>query len=282
MREEMAQNTGNVNSTCSMTKNLVNYSDNSSLQNTQSTDTLYDKQVNNYLQNNYDSDHHDKHIKRSVYGINKNYNDNRDDEHQDYYNNDDEYDEDSMTDEITGINGKTPNYVECKNCEYDNTYSREFFLNNEMPCPIQPINYTDNELQNYRDDFFNFRNKTYQTSHGVDAIDILNEKILAGEGEFGVNKNMKKGQKISEIYDGMMASQYQRPDIQNPNTIHGQPNYDEISMAPRFKMNGGNGAYYTKDSWLYKNDRIMNGGEFYDGITGSDGDMSRHMAISYN
>lgn len=218
------------------------------------------------------SDINNEEIIRSIHGVNKQY---RDYDTASYDANELDESNGDSTDEIAGL-GKNWNTMDCIDCEYDNTYTREFMLNNDLPPPTQPRNYTEDEMQDYRDGFFNFRNKTYQSSHGVDSAEILNENILANNGEvYDVNEKAKKGERISDIYDAMTVGQYK-----NTNNMIA-PSYDRITLTPQFKMNGGNGAFLTNDNWMYKTDKVMNGGEFLDGITGSDSYRDNNMAISY-
>ena len=176
---------------------------------------------------------------------------------------DESIDMNAQIDEISGLASKTPNYQNCRSCENENTYTREFFLNNQQPCPPKIEKTTDQDQQKYMDNFFNFRNYTEQSSHGIDNIDILNTEYLATNGNMFQPKNDKgNGHKISDIYDAITADTHKTKDMMI------SPNYDNITMTPQFKMNGSNGAYYTDDTWLYKKDRVMNGGEFYDGVSG--------------
>jgi len=218
--------------------------------------------------------------------INKNYNDNIN--YVDTGITDPDNYADDHIDEITGIGAKTPNYTDCVSCGSDNTYVKEFVLNNNEPCPTIPKKFTNEDLQNYRDDFFNFRNKINQSSEGVNPIDILNERILAGQGDLAdmndPNNPVKlggnaQGQKISELYDSLTANSY-GPYHENCMI---SPNFDTINMSPQYKKYVGNGEYYTRDNWAYEKDRIMNGGAFFNDVTGADSDDFKDtpQAISY-
>lgn len=187
---------------------------------------------------------------------------------------DDTFDMNAQMDEITGLASKTPNQPNCRVCEYENTYTREFYENNQQPCPPKIEKMTDQEQQKYIDNFFNFRNFTEQNSHGVDAIDIMNTEYLATNGNMFQPKNDNgNGHKISDIYDAITADTHKTKDMMIT------PNYDNITMSPQFKMKGSNGAYYTNDTWLYKKDRVMNGGEFYDGVSGSDSNGDHYLSV---
>src|SRR5207253_11296658 len=119
------------------------------------------KQQRDHIKNKQNKAESKQDVVKSLHGINKKY---RDYEEHDfpYYDNIDESNGDE-TDEIAGL-GKNWNTIDCVNCENDNTYTREFLLNNDLPCPTKARKFTDEEMQDYRDDFFNFRNKTNQSS----------------------------------------------------------------------------------------------------------------------
>ena len=201
---------------------------------------------------------------------------------------DNKIDWNAQMDEITGIASKTPNYPDCRVCESENTYTREFYLNNEQPCEPKIDKLSDNQQQGYRDNFFNFRNYTWQTSHGVDAIDLLNSEYLSTSGNMfnpttdknstynRENQNITNGNKIMDVYDAITTDTYKTKDMMI------SPNYDNITMTPQFKRTASNGDYYTDDMWLYKKDRVMNGGEFYDGVSGFSSDKDVPQALSYS
>lgn len=195
---------------------------------------------------------------------------------------------DDHIDEISGIGATTPNYIDCVSCGIENTYVKEFVLNNNEPCPVMPKELTNEDLQNYRDDFFNFRNKINQSSEGLSVTDVLNERILAGNGDLSdmndpnnpikLSKNAQ-GQKISDLYDSLTANAY-GPYHENCMV---SPNFNSTNMSPQYKKYVGNGEYYTRDNWAYEKDRIMNGGAFFNDVTGSDSDDFKDtpQAISY-
>lgn len=256
----------------------------------------YDNRYNNYDDYNstIESDIKTKYMKNGAYrtrhvkALNTDYNDNLDSDS--YVAEDDSFldSEINQADQISGVANRTPNYSECTSCENENTYEKEFLLNNNEPCPANPQKYSRTKLQEYRDSVFNFRNKINQTSHGVDAVDIINEKYLSNNGEIGVaNPNAEEGQKICDVYDAMTADQFK----QQNNIL---PKLDNINMSPQFKAKAGNASYYTKDNWVYKQDRVMNGGAFIDDVVGygdnninnsgmgMNSDMDYQMAVNYN
>lgn len=243
------------------------------------SDSFYSRDIQSVHQDEQ-QDEQQFNIIKSVQSVNKN------DREYESYEDDKSLENNEMV-ELSGSVGDNninqPEY-DTNQINGDNTYTREFMLNNDMPIPTEPISYTENEMQDYRNDFFNFRNKTNQSSQGVDSTELLNENILSNNGNiYDVNAKAKKGQKISEIYDGLTIGQYQN--IAPTDTVtskdHIAPNYDRVTHSPQFKTNGGNGSFFTNDNWMYKTDNVMNGGEFLDGITGSDSYHDNNMAISY-
>ena len=142
-------------------------------------------------------------------------------------------------------------------CNTTDLYMNEFLMNNKI-CKDK---YSDVDIQKYRDKFVDFRSYTCQTSGGIDTVDKMNEVILSGD-------KVTTGDKISNIYDSLTQNC-----IKNPNL-------DKISISPQYKMQGSMGNYYTKDNWIYGYDNVMNGGMFYDGITGQDPMMDNQMAVN--
>ena len=153
--------------------------------------------------------------------------------------------------------------LECGKCKVNNTYEKEFGLLNEN----QQTSTIYDDLKTYRDDFFNFRNKTMHTSHGADSVDIINDRIQSGNGDIvGVNE-VNNNLRIADLYDSMTN-----------NKLIDQ-NIDETSTNAQYKMKASGGSYLTNDTWLYGDERVMNGGHFYDNVTGLNNETDKPMAL---
>ena len=181
------------------------------------------------------------------------------------------------TDDVIGISNKTPNLVNCTSCEINNTYTKEFLMDwNDVQCPTQEVEYSREQLQDYRDDFFGFRSHLWQKSDTIDPVDRMNERLYDGNGDIA-GSNTKT---ISDIYDSLtaepMADRGKRP--KQPYVM--TQNLDNISMSPQYKMPATLGDYYTNDNWMYNRDHVMNGALFYDGVSGVDPMMNDQMAVS--
>lgn len=171
-------------------------------------------------------------------------------------------------DYINGISNKTPNLIGSTTCDVNNTYTKEFLMDNDILCATEIKPRSKKDLQDYRDNFFGFRSHVWQNSAGVDPVDRLNEKILSGDGDLSQN-----GKKISDIYDSLTGDR-----IHKKHCIM-TPNLDNITMSSQYKMPGSLGDYYTKDNWIYNYDHVMNGALFYDNVSGVDPLMDDQMAF---
>jgi hypothetical protein len=115
------------------------------------------------------------------------------------------------------------------------------------------INTIYDSIEDYQNEFFNFRNKVFNTSHTFDNIDNMNQRIMAeNRGENGNN-----GKTIKDVYDSLF----------DKNIL--DQNIDEITQLPQYKLETHNGTCFTDDHWLYENDDVNNGGKFMDNVTGA-------------
>jgi len=180
---------------------------------------------------------------------------------------------------LIALSGKSKSKSKSKrnnsNNNYDNnnynTYIKEFIYGDKIPDDTPETKFSKNDMQNYRDDFCNFRNKTNYLSNNIDTTEIINESVLRNNGEFGaIDKDITVGTKISDIYDAYTDNHYKT----NSNNI--APSYDNLKQ---YKMNGNDGSIYTNDNWMYDTDNVMNGGEFLDNIVGTNNNNSENMTL---
>lgn len=180
---------------------------------------------------------------------------------------------DTDSDMVNGMAGghanKTPNLVPCINCDYENTFSKEFIQQEAPRCPTSAPDMTREQLKDYRDKFFGFRSELFQGSNveGTDPVDKINEQLLDGEGEL-------VGRNISDVFDSLTGNKSRTQQMK-------EQNVDNITMNPQYKSNGANGQFYLPVSWAYTNESVMNGGKFYDGVSGIDSELNPPMAIDY-
>lgn len=172
-------------------------------------------------------------------------------------------------DYIGGISNRTPNLIGSASCDINNTYANDFLMDENVLCPTKAPTYTREELQKYRDNFFDFRSHLWQQSAGVDPVDRMNAMLLSGDGDLP-----GRGRKISDVYDSLTGDR-----IHKEHCVMVQ-NLDNITMSPQYRMPGTLGDYYTKDNWIYNYDHVMNGALFYDNVAGVDPLMDSQMAIN--
>jgi hypothetical protein len=177
------------------------------------------------------------------------------------------YDDD---DYIGGISNRTPNLVGCTTCDVNNTYTKEFIMDESVKCPTKEVSYSRDQLQDYRDGFFGFRSHLWQQSASVDPVDRINERLLSGDGSI----ESKPCEKISDVYDSLTGDR-----VHKKHCVMTQ-NLDNISMSPQYRMPGTLGDYYVRDNWMYNYDHVMNGALFYDGVSGMDPLMNDQMALN--
>lgn len=176
----------------------------------------------------------------------------------------------NKNDNVVGISNRTPNLVGCTTCDINNTYTKEFMMDENVSCPTKAPPYSREKLQGYRDNFFDFRSHLWQQSSGVDAVDRMNEQLYLGDGDL---PKSKLGKNISDVYDSLTKDKYHKD-----HCVLSQ-NLDDINKSPQYVMPATLGDYYTRDDWVYNEDRVMNGGLFYDGVSGLDPLMHDQMAV---
>jgi hypothetical protein len=114
------------------------------------------------------------------------------------------------------------------------------------------VNTIYDKLEDYQNEFFNFRNKVNNTSHTVDNIDNMNQRIIAEiRGE-----NQTNGKTIKDVYDSLFDK-----------TMIDQ-NVDDVTKLSQYKTEANDGTCFTDDHWLYENDDVSNGGYFMDNVVG--------------
>jgi hypothetical protein len=81
---------------------------------------------------------------------------------------------------------------------YEDKFIDDYVFKSKLFCKKTNAKYTKNDLAEYRDDFFNFRNKTNISTNLITPIDNINEMRL-------LNPDLS-GKNISDIYDDMVSN----------------------------------------------------------------------------
>ena len=171
-------------------------------------------------------------------------------------------------------NEMNKNCTVCKSDTDADTYLRSRLLAGRGECESER-RYTKKELADYRDRHFAFRNKVWQTSKDVDMVDKINDMYLSGSYDLSRNKN---GTRIADLFDGLTKNEDVIPQ-QCPMDYTGDKAIQRVMNENPYVEDGHNGKMIQNVNWKYSNEKDMNGGEFYGGITGYDGDFSPAQVV---
>jgi hypothetical protein len=89
----------------------------------------------------------------------------------------------------------------------EDKFINDYVFNYKLYCNKTQTNYSKKDLAEYRDGFFDFRNKTNISTNLITPVDNVNEMLL-------LNPDLS-GQNISDIYDNLVDNK--RNLVFNPN-----------------------------------------------------------------
>ncbi len=89
----------------------------------------------------------------------------------------------------------------------EDKFINDYVFNSKLYCNKTEIDYSKKDLAEYRDGFFDFRNKTNISTNLITPVDNVNEMLL-------LNPDLS-GQNISDIYDNLVDNK--RNLVFNPN-----------------------------------------------------------------
>ena len=122
--------------------------------------------------------------------------------------------------------------------------------------------FSNDEIDDYRQNFLDFRSKTENTSGGTDMVDRMNI-MQAESGGADISKNYK-GRRISDIYDELTKN------LKGEDPYVMKPEFDPLTMTNNYRSHGHNGDSFKKYQFRYHQDKVENGGKFYGDIEGYD------------
>lgn len=134
--------------------------------------------------------------------------------------------------------------------------------------PVTPTDKYNNtnpkiNVKSFNNDFFQFRDFTEQNSSmRYDSVDKIQDMTLNGELE----KMNLGGSKIRDIYDALASNDvnlYKKPCVR-------LPFFDDINPDGYSYQPGTPGMHLVPDDWKYKNEKVINGGNFMTNIVGND------------
>jgi hypothetical protein len=122
--------------------------------------------------------------------------------------------------------------------------------------------YSNDEINDYRQNFLDFRSKTENTSGGIDMVDRMNI-MQAESGSADISKNYK-GRRIADVYDDLTRN------LKGEDMCLMKPEFDPLTMTNNYKSEGHNGNSLRKYHFRYYQDKAENGGKFFGNIEGYD------------
>lgn len=140
--------------------------------------------------------------------------------------------------------------------KYADDFFKEYVFNGRNKLPVVKLNVE--QEKEFKENYFTFRDRVWDSSHGEDAVDKLND-IYLEENEEGIR--VESDMKIKDIFDSLTANNTARIRL---------PKIDEITNTGYYTKNGFGGKYTTDEMVVYENERIMNGGVYYNNIYGDD------------
>lgn len=129
--------------------------------------------------------------------------------------------------------------------ENENEFLNEYMNYSRFGNKIEHIT-TDEEINEYRKSFLDFRNVTNTSSHGFDPVDEMNLAKISGL--------YKDGLKVKDVYDKISATNFDKSKI------------DVASMQFNEKVDN----YIRSNTFEYENDEVSNGGFFFEKIRGNE------------
>jgi hypothetical protein len=143
-------------------------------------------------------------------------------------------------------------------------HQMQFNLQNNT---INNVGYSRDDIQNYRDNMFDFIENINLTSSnvGTDSVDKLNQLQTSNNNEINGFNNKT----IGEVYDGLTKNNSNtRNTCVNTNCII-PANQDKLSKIESYLKDTDKGKYFRHGT-MYENDGVQTGGKFYENIEGYD------------
>jgi hypothetical protein len=139
---------------------------------------------------------------------------------------------------------------------------------------VSSSNLSDKEKDNYRNNYFNFRDNTWtMPNHDNDGVDAVNDMRLAEvEGQM----NLYQNNTIKDIYDSLTSRKdnfffKSQINTENFNEEATQNLFNsETQLNSFYDKIGTGGQCNTADIFTYENDYVSNGNEYFNGVYAND------------
>ncbi len=163
----------------------------------------------------------------------------------------------------------------CTVCQTDldaDTYIRKRLLAGRGLCNDDK-RLSNNELKQYRDKHFAFKNKVWQSSRDVDMVDKVNYMYLSGNEDLTRNH---KGVRISDLFNTLTKNDDM---IAQDCSLSSDKSIERLVKETSDKVEGHNGQLFSDAKWEYNNEKVMNGGKFYGDIHPYSGTCNLNQAV---
>ena len=139
----------------------------------------------------------------------------------------------------------------------DSKYLDKLMIKDNETCGKVP-----KTRKQFNKDFFNFRDRNWHSSSmRYDPVDKINDMYLSGNmSQARRHPNMK----IKDLYDELTSGPnlYKRQCVRTP--LFDNMNPDEYHIKP-----GSPATIINGNNWKYDNEKVMNGGNITQGLTGN-------------
>lgn len=154
-------------------------------------------------------------------------------------------------------------------------YIRDIILGGKFLCKDKPEETTNDEIDDFQNDFFGFSDKiNYSSNESLDMVDKLNEIFSSGDTNL-VNYN---GKNISDIYNDLTKNDVIDNCVTNKCIL--PPDVDRDMHVGSYIEDSG--QTYSNYNWKYADDTVNNGGKFYENIEGYDKDFEYELIYKSN
>jgi len=176
---------------------------------------------------------------------------------------------------------------------FDQTPGHPHFNMNKSNCPVEPtelqmdkyikdvvfsypninyspLSYTKSQIDQQRNKFLDFNKYINNTSGDqIDAVDKVQQLYYSDNND--LSRSNYGCAKIKDLYDGLTTL---------------PSNHCKNNLDPRVKnvfanndLTGNFGKQYEDDFWKYKNERVDNGGDFFDHVQAHDDNAHYQMEV---
>lgn len=155
----------------------------------------------------------------------------------------------------------------------DHEYQHIDYLTDNLSPKTENCMLPPKSSKKFHNDFFSFRDMTQlNSSMRKDAVDNINSMILNGNVE---QARRQPNMKIQDIYNEAVKT----PERYHDNCTR-LPYFDNTNPHGWHDNYGTPGIHITRDNWEYPNEKIINGGNITDMMTGHDPHSDNNLDLN--